>query len=76
MLGADRPMALYCPSAFVTRELTFIIGEFAVNVIIFPCNGVEVLVSIRLPDKLWAPCGRTEYEDMFRIKEVVCLTVL
>ena len=51
VLGADRAVALYCPSGFVTIELT-LIGELAANVIVFPSRGLEVLVSIGLPDTL------------------------
>ena len=73
--GAVKPTALYCASVLVIFWLS-VIGEVAVNVIVPPPNGVDVLTSVKVPDKLYLPPGSTADVDgeIPRVKEVVCLT--
>ena len=51
VVGAINPVTLYYPNELVVLEV-IVIGEVAVNVIVFEAKAASALVSVRVPDTL------------------------
>ncbi len=70
VLGAVNPLTRYFPLESVV-VFGMVIGEVAVNVIVLEARGFPIVVSVRVPEKLYVPPGDTDDDEISRVIELL-----